>query len=100
ARIGALAEFFGGAPEDDDVGAIIRTAIEDMKRQGAMVMDVAVPNLSSLLTASNLLTQERKDYLGNYLRSSPGAAVRSVEELLASGLHAAQLQGFLEAANA
>jgi len=100
ARIGALAEFFGGAPEDDDVGEIIRTAIEDMKRQGAMVVDVAVPNLSSLLTASNLLTQELKVYLGNYLRSSPGAAVRSVEELLASGLHAAQLQGFLEAANA
>ena len=79
ARIGALAEFFGGAPEDDDVGEIIRTAIEDMKRQGAMVVDVAVPNLSSLLTASNLLTQELKVYLGNYLRSSPGAAVRSVE---------------------
>ena len=100
ARIGVLTEFFGSAPEDEDVAAIIRTAIEDMKRQGAMVMDVAVPNLSSQLAASNLLTQELKAYLGNYLRSSPGAAVRSVEELLASGLHAAQLQGFLEAANA
>ena len=100
ARIGVLTEFFGSAPEDEDVGAIVRTAIEDMKRQGAMVMDVAVPNLSSQLAASNLLTQELKVYLGNYLRSSPGAAVKSVEELLASGLHAAQLQGFLEAANA
>ncbi len=100
ARIGVLTEFFGSAPEDEDVGAIIRTAIEDLKRQGAMVMDVAVPNLSSQLAASNLLTQELKAYLGSYLRSSPGAPVRSVEELLASGLHAAQLQGFLEAANA
>ncbi len=100
ARIGVLTEFFGSAPEDEEVGAIIRTAIEDMKHQGAMVIDVAVPNLSSQLAASNLLTQELKAYLGNYLRSSPGAAVRSVEELLASGLHAAQLQGFLEAANA
>lgn len=100
ARIGVLTEFFGSAPEDEEVGAIIRTAIEDMKKQGATATDVAVPNLGSLLTASNLLTQELKVYLGNYLRSSPGAAVRSVEELLASGLHAAQLQGFLEAANA
>ena len=71
-----------------------------MSTQGAAIVDVAVPNLPAQLTASNLLTQELKFYLGDYLKNSPGAAAKSVEELLASGLHAAQLQGILDIANA
>ena len=63
-------------------------------------VDVTVPNLAAALTASNLLTQELKFYLGDYLRGPPGAAVGSVEELLASGLHASQFQGILDVANA
>jgi amidase len=38
--------------------------------------------------------------LGDYLKSSPGSFVKSVEELLASDLHAFSLQGILEIANA
>jgi Asp-tRNA(Asn)/Glu-tRNA(Gln) amidotransferase A subunit family amidase len=99
ARIGVLDEFFGNAPEDREVGDIVRRAVEDMKTQGATIVDVTVPNIQALLTASNLLTQELKFYLSDYLRNSPGSAVKSVEELLASGLHAAQLQGILDIAN-
>ena len=100
ARIGVLTEFFGSAPEDQEVGAIVRTAIGDMKRQGASVLDVGVPNLAAQLAASSLLTQELKFYLGDYLKASAGAPVKSVEQLLASGLHTAQFQAFLEGANA
>ena len=100
ARIGVLGEFFGSAREDEEVGAIVRRAIDEMKAHGAIAIDVSVPNLAAQLAASNLLTQELKFYLGDYLRRSPGAPVKSVEELLASGLHTAQFQAFLEAANA
>jgi Asp-tRNA(Asn)/Glu-tRNA(Gln) amidotransferase A subunit family amidase len=100
ARIGVLTEFFGSAPEDQEVGSIVRGAIEDMKRKGAAAVDVVVPNLSAQLAASNLLFQELKFYLGDYLKIAPGAFVTSVEELLASGLHTAQFQAFLENANA
>lgn len=100
ARIGILGEFFGSAPEDNDVGSVVRRAIEDMKARGATTVDIVVPNLAQQLTASNLLSQELKFYLGAYLRTSPRSPVRSVEELLASGLHAAQLTGFIESANA
>jgi amidase len=100
ARIGVLNEFFGSAPEDEEVGAVVRRAVDDMKAQGAIAIDVTIPNLSTQLSASNLLSQELKFYLGDYLKRSPGAPVHSVEELLASGLHSAQLQGFLEGANA
>jgi amidase len=100
ARIGVIGEFFGTAPEDDEVGVVVRRALDDMKARGATGVETVVPNLAQQLTASNLLTQELKFYLGDYLRTSPASSVRSVEELIASGLHSAQLQGFLEGANA
>jgi hypothetical protein len=100
ARLGVLNEFFGTAPEDEEVGAVVRRAVGDMTTQGATAVDVTVPNLAALLAASNLLSQELKFYLGDYLKQLPGAAVHSVEELLASGLHAFSLQGILDVANA
>ncbi len=100
ARIGVLNEFFGTALEDQDVGSITRRAVDEMGMQGAIAVDVTIPNLAAQLAASNLLSQELKFYLGDYLKNSPGSFVKSVEELLASGLHAFSLQGILDVANA
>lgn len=99
ARIGVLTEFFGTAPEDAEVAAVVRRAIDEMQARGATAVDISVPSLAAQLTASNLLTQELKFYLAGYLRTSPKARVATVEELLASGLHSAQLQGILDIAN-
>ncbi len=99
ARIGILPELFGTAPEDSEVGDVVRRALEEMKAHGASLTEVTVPNLAEQLQASNLLMQELRFYLGDYLKTS-GAPVSSIEELLETGLHAYQLQGFLEAANA
>ena len=98
ARIGVLTEYFGGAPEDMEVAAVVKRAIDEMKAHGATAVDVAIPNLAAMIAASNVFLQEIKASLGGYLKTS-GAPVGSVEELLASGLHAAQLQGVLELAN-
>jgi Asp-tRNA(Asn)/Glu-tRNA(Gln) amidotransferase A subunit family amidase len=100
ARIGVLNAFFGDAPDDREVGAIVRGAIDEMKRGGVLAIDVTVPNLTGQLMASSLLVQELKFDLADYLRRSPAAPVKSIEELLASGLYSAQLQGFLDGANA
>ncbi len=100
ARIGVITEFFGTAPEDGEVGSVVRRAIEDMKMRGATAVDVVVPDLARQLTASNLLTQELKAYLGAYLRTAPKARVRSLGEWLASGLYTPQLKGILDVANA
>jgi hypothetical protein len=99
ARIGVLEEFFGTAPEDAEVGAIVARAVDVMEALGATAVPVAVPDLARQLMASNLLSQELKFYLGDYLRQASGSPVKSVEELLASGLHTAQFQAFVEAAN-
>jgi Asp-tRNA(Asn)/Glu-tRNA(Gln) amidotransferase A subunit family amidase len=100
ARIGVLAELFGSAPEDQPVALIVRRAIEDMIRRGATAIDVGIPGLQQQLAASSLLSQELRFDLREYLRRSRGAHVKSLEELLASGLHTAQFQAFVEGANA
>ena len=99
ARIGVLAELFGTAPEDKEVGSVLRRAIDDMKTGGATAVDVVIPDLAGQLTASNLLTQELKAYLGAYFSTSPKARVRSLGEWLASGLYTPQLKGILDVAN-
>ena len=98
ARIGVLTEFFGTAPEDGEVAAVVRRAIDEMKMLGATALDVAVPDLAKLVAAANLLTQELKFYLGAYLKNAGGYA-SSVEDLLESGLHSTSLQGILDIAN-
>ena len=98
ARIGVLTEFFGTAPEDGEVAAVVRRAIDEMKTLGATVIDVEVSGLATLVAAANLLTQELKVYLGAYLKNAGGYA-SSVDDLLESGLHSFSLQGILDIAN-
>ena len=99
ARVGVLTEFFGTAPEDADVAAVVRRAIDEMKTRGATAIDIEVPELAKLVAAANLLTQELKFYLGDYLKSAGGYAA-SVDDLLESGLHSSSLQGILDIATA
>ena len=98
ARIGVLTEFFGTAPEDQEVAAVVRAGVEEMKARGATAVDVTIPELAKLVTAANLLTQELKVYLGDYLKASGGYAT-SIEEMLETGLHSSSLQGILDVAN-
>ena len=98
ARIGILAEFFGTAPEDQEVATVVRAAIEEMKARGVTAVEVAIPELAKLVTAANLLTQELKVYLGDYLKNAGGYAT-SIEEMLEAGLHSSSLQGILDVAN-
>ena len=99
ARIGVLTQLFGSEPEDEEVSLVVSRALEEMAAEGADLVKVEIAGLDSLLAASNLLSQEVKFYLGEYLRTTQGACVDSVEELLASGLHTAEFQQFLEGAN-
>jgi amidase len=98
ARIGVLAELFGNAPEDEEVALVVRHAIDEMKGRGAAAVEVVIPDLAKRVTASNLLTQELKAYLGGYLANA-GAHAKSIEEMLESGLHSAGIQGILDVAN-
>jgi Asp-tRNA(Asn)/Glu-tRNA(Gln) amidotransferase A subunit family amidase len=98
ARIGVLTELFGTAPEDQEVATVVRGAIEEMKARGVTAVDIAIPELAGLVAAANLLTQELKVYLGDYLKAAGGYAT-SIEEMLETGLHSSSLQGILDVAN-
>lgn len=97
ARVGVLTELFGTGPEDDTVAAVVRGAVGEMAAAGATTVEVAVPNLAARVAAANLLTQELRVYLGEYLAAAGGPAA-SIEDMLRLGLHTPGLRGILEAA--
>jgi Asp-tRNA(Asn)/Glu-tRNA(Gln) amidotransferase A subunit family amidase len=97
-RIGVVRELFGSAADDREVADAVQRGLDEMRKGGATLVDATIPDLAGQLQVSNLLSQELKFYLGDYLKQS-GAPVTSVQELLESGLHHAQLEGFLNAAN-
>src|SRR6516225_9613227 len=94
ARIGLLTALLGTDSADAEVGGVVRGAVEEMKGQGAEVVDVEISGLSDLLTdRANgflVLRQDFKFDLNAYLAAHPSAPVHSLEEVLASGkLHPA-----------
>jgi amidase len=86
-RLGVVRSLFGAAPEDDEVGDLVRKALDQMKAQGAEVVDALVPGLDDLLRESSVIGDEFKFDLAAYLERHHGAAVRSLGEILDRGLH-------------
>jgi amidase len=99
ARLGVLTTLFGDAPEDQEVGRVVRAAIEEMKKQGAMVVDITIPNLNELLRDSSLIDFEFKGDLAAYLGERPAAPVRSLGEILQKGLYHAALESTFKRRN-
>lgn len=91
ARIGVLRGLFGTAPEDDEVGNLVRKALDAMKAQGAEVVDITVPGLDDLLRDSSVIADEFKFDLAAYLAKQPNAPVKSLGEIIERGLHHDQL---------
>ena len=91
ARIGVLRALFGTAPEDDEVGNLVRKALDGMKAQGAEVIEVTVPGLDDLLRDSSVIADEFKFDLAAYLAKQPNAPVKSLGEIIERGLHHDQL---------
>lgn len=100
ARIGVLSALFGTAPEDEEVGGIVRKALDGMKAQGAEVVDVTVPGLDDLLRDSSVIGDEFKFDLAAYLAKQPNAPVKSLGEIIERGLHHAQLDQTFRLRNA
>jgi len=91
ARIGVLRGLFGTAPEDDEVGNLVRKALDGMKAHGAEVVDITVPGLDDLLRDSSVIADEFKFDLADYLAKQPNAPVKSLGEIIDRGLHHDQL---------
>ena len=92
ARLGVLTSFFGDAPEDQEMGQVVRTALELMKDAGAEIIDVEIPDLDSMLQGSGVIGYEFKWDFIDYLAATPGAPVSSLQDVLDGGLHHSELE--------
>jgi amidase len=99
ARVGVLSALFGTAPEDDEVGDIVRSAVETMQSFGADVVDIDMPNLLDLLQGTSLINAEFKFDLMDYLARYPAAPVRSLDDILRQGLYHNAVDGVLRRAS-
>ena len=99
ARIGVLTALFGDAPEDEEVGDVVRSTLAEMAAVGAEVIDIEIPGLDSLLAGSSVIAHEFKWDLIDYLAGTPGAPVGSLEEILERGLYHVALERTFRARN-
>ncbi len=91
-RLGVLTTLFGDAPEDQEVGGVVRAAIAQMFDAGADVIDVVIPGLDDLLSNSSVIAHEFKWDLIDYLTATPGAPVGSLQDILDRGLYHTALE--------
>jgi Asp-tRNA(Asn)/Glu-tRNA(Gln) amidotransferase A subunit family amidase len=86
ARIGTLEPLFGDASDDQDVIRVVRAAIEEMKKEGAVVVSAPMPELTADLEGSSLIDLEFNEDLRNYLARSGNPPVHSLAEIVDQGL--------------
>ncbi len=86
AKIGILEPLFGDATDDTEVLKLVRTAIDDLKKQGATTVPVPMKDLLEALNNSSVITHEFKEDLAQYLATHGPAPVHSLEEIVKGGL--------------
>ena len=89
-RIGVLRSLFGGEPEDQRAGSVVRTALAAMAQRGAVLVDIddewpAEADVS-------VIRYEFKFDLDAYLGRTPRAPVHSLAEILQKGMVLPALQ--------
>jgi Asp-tRNA(Asn)/Glu-tRNA(Gln) amidotransferase A subunit family amidase len=99
-RVGVLTTFFGNAPEDAEVAAIVRQAIDVLRGLGAQVADITIPGFDELMNGTSVINAEFKFDLMDYLAKFPGAPVKTLDDILNRGLYSFAIDGVLRRANA
>jgi amidase len=105
ARIGLVTALLGSAPEDGEVATVVRAAADEMKGDGADVVEVTIPDLTELLTdpggpGSLIIRHDFKFDFNDYLAARPTAPIRSLAEVLALGKYHPAVQKPLSDAQA
>lgn len=93
ARIGILEPLFGDASDDQDVIRIVRAAVEEMKKEGAIAVSVPMPELNAATAGTSVIDFEFSEDFRTYLAQSPSPPVHSLQEIMDKGLFHASLEG-------
>jgi amidase len=85
-RIGVLRSFFGHDPIHQEVNAVAHKAIDDLRRSGATMIELNIPDLDSEKISSEISVHlyELKPAINIYLAGG-NAPVKSLAEIIASG---------------
>ena len=85
-RIGVLRSFFGNAPIHEEVSAVANKAVEELRKLGATLIELHVPDLDSGKISSDISVHlyEFKPAINAYLAAG-SAPVASLEEIISSG---------------
>ena len=87
ARIGVLRTLFGSGPDHQEVNHVMANALEVLKKEGAVLIDIDDATVETGKLNSDLDVQkyEFKFQLNNYLKAQPNPPLHSLAELIASG---------------
>jgi amidase len=72
ARIGVVTAMFARDPDDAEVATVVRAAINEMKLQGADIVEVLIPHLAELLNDGNALIRQVLGTRGQAQHSAGG----------------------------
>lgn len=86
-RIGVVLALMGESDAEQPVRKVIEAGIETMRGLGADFLDIEEPDLTEVVADASVIGQEFKFDLDAYLADTPGAPVRSLEELVATGAY-------------
>ena len=86
-RVGILDELMEESRADQPVREVIEAAVEEMKAQGAEVVEIEEAGFLELLEGSSVIRQEFGFDLAAYLTQTPGAPVKSLDEIVEKGLY-------------
>ena len=103
ARIGVLRTLFGTGPDHQEVNRVMASALEALKQQGVILVDVddAAFDTGKLVTDLDVQKWEFKYVFNNYLKAVPNPPVHSLAEFIATGdYHKPTLEKFLASAEA
>ena len=101
ARIGVLHQAYDRATTDSEVVRVFTTALEDMRRQGATIVDpVAVEGLDAHLRTAGGCNQFKWDINDWLARQGDRAPVRTLADIIASRRFHPTIQQRLESAQA
>ena len=98
ARIGVLRTLFGSGPDHQEVNRVMANALEVLKKQGAILVDIddAAFDTGKLNSDLDVQKYEYKFQLNNYLKAQPNPPVHALAELIASGkYHKPSVEKFL-----
>lgn len=84
-RIGRLTSYFEAA--DEPVRKLLDEALQEMTAQGAIVVEVNIPELSALIASSGVIGQEFEVDLNAYLAEFGATELTTLEQIVATGLY-------------